>query len=221
MHTFDTPAPITAALDIPGGIVRLVAAERADTTVEVRPADPGRRHDAQAAEQTSVTCAKGVLRITTAAAQSRLLGPRGRLEVTVHLPAGSALQGKAGAARLRATGPLGDIDFEGAHRHTAIEEAASLRLSAVDGDVEVALLTGPARITTTRGDIRVTEAHRGTVTLNTQAGSITIGAATGARAALSAGTGHGRITSSLRNDGTTVLDIHATTHQGDITAHSL
>ncbi len=38
---------------------------------------------------------------------------------------------------------------------------------------------------------------------------------------LDAGTGHGRISNSLKNDGTAGLDIRATTSRGDITARSL
>ncbi|MBD0669715.1 DUF4097 family beta strand repeat-containing protein [Streptomyces sp. CBMA156] len=220
MQTFDTPAAITAVLDVPGGRVQLIAAERTDTTVEVRPADPGKNRDVQAAERTTVSYADGVLRIVTPAGH-QLLGPTGSLEVTVRLPADSAVEGRAAAAELRAVGRLGEIAFEGAYRQTKIDEAAGLHLTAVDGDVEVGRLAGPARISTTRGDIRITEAHRGTVELATQSGNITVGAAAGVSAALDAGTGHGRIGNALRNDGTAVLDIRATTSHGDITAHSL
>ncbi|MFJ9444443.1 DUF4097 family beta strand repeat-containing protein [Kitasatospora sp. NPDC101235] len=221
MQKFDTSAPITVVLDIPGGRVRLIAAERSDTTVEVRPAEPGKSRDVQAAERTAVSFADGVLRIVTAAAEHQLLGSTGSLEVTVQLPAGSAVRGKAAAAELRGVGRLGDVAFDGAYRHTKVDEAASLNLTAVDGDIEVGRLAGPARISTTRGDIRITEAQRGTVELSTQLGSITVGAAAGVSAALDAGTGHGRIGNALRNDGTTVLDIRATTSHGDITARSL
>ncbi len=58
--------------------------------------------------------------------------------------------------------------------------------------------------------------------LRTRAGDVTVGAAHGVGACLDAGTGHGRIDNTLRNtDGAAVLDIHATTDHGDITAHSL
>ncbi|MFJ7912932.1 DUF4097 family beta strand repeat-containing protein [Kitasatospora sp. NPDC096204] len=221
MQKFDTPAPVSVVLDVPGGRVRLLAAERGDTTVEVRPAEADSGRDVRAAERTTVDLADGVLRIVTAAADHQLLGPTGSLEVTVHLPVGSAVRGKAAAAELHTVGRLGDIAFDGAYRGTTIDEAASLELSAVDGDVEVARLTGPARITTTRGDIRVTEARHGTVELSTRSGSITVGAAAGVSAALDAGTGHGRIDNALRNDGTPALAVRATTAHGDITARSL
>jgi DUF4097 and DUF4098 domain-containing protein YvlB len=96
-----------------------------------------------------------------------------------------------------------------------------VRLSAIDGDVEVGRLNGPAEISTTRGDIRIAEAVRGTVVLRTRLGDISVAAAGGVSAALDAGTGHGRVSNTLKNDGTVELDIRATTTQGDITARSL
>ncbi|MEU4743499.1 hypothetical protein AB0G02_23965, partial [Actinosynnema sp. NPDC023658] len=68
----------------------------------------------------------------------------------------------------------------------------------------------------------ITEATHGKIVLRTQAGNITIHAATGIPATLDAGTTHGRINNALRNgEGTAALDIHATTSYGDITARSL
>jgi DUF4097 and DUF4098 domain-containing protein YvlB len=96
-----------------------------------------------------------------------------------------------------------------------------VRLSAIDGDVEVGRLGGPAQISTQRGDIRVNEATHGTVVLDTQSGSISINATAGVSASLDAGTSQGRVSNSLKNDGATQLDIRATTMQGDITAKSL
>ena len=115
-------------------------------------------------------------------------------------------------------GRLGDIAFEGAYHQIKIDEAASLRLTAVDGDV--GRLGGPAEISTARGDIRITEALHGRVVLSTQSGDITVAAA-GVPASLDAGTGHGRVSNSLKNDGKAELDIHASTSMGDITARSL
>ncbi|WP_157878414.1 DUF4097 family beta strand repeat-containing protein, partial [Streptomyces chattanoogensis] len=139
----------------------------------------------------------------------------------VKLPAGSHIDARAASAELRTVGRLGDVVFEGAYRQVKLDEAASLRLTAVDGDVEVGRLGGAAEISTARGDIRITEAMGGKVVLSTQSGDITVGAAAGVSAALDAGTGHGRIHNALKNDGTADLDIRATTPHGDITARSL
>ncbi|MGC4780481.1 DUF4097 domain-containing protein [Micromonospora zamorensis] len=221
MKTFDTPAPISAVLNIPAGRIQLIAADRVDTTVEVLPTDPSKSRDTRAAEQTTVAYADGVLRITAATPGNPLVGSSGSVQVTVRLPADSRVDAKAASAELRGVGRLGDVTFDGAYRQIKIDEAASVRLTAIDGDVEVGRLTGPAEISTARGDIRIAEAVHGTVVLTTQSGDISVGAAAGVSAALDAGTGHGRVSNALRNDGTTALDIRATTSHGDITARSL
>jgi len=220
MQKFDTPAPISAVLTIPAGRVQFTAADRADTTVEVLPADSSKSRDVQTAERTEVTCTDGVLRIAVPAPKNQLSGS-GSVEVTVQLPAGSRVEAHSSASELRGVGRLGDVTFDGAYRQIKIDEASGVRVTSSDGDVEVGRLTGPAEITTARGDIRIIEAVRGTVELRTQSGDITVGAASGVSAALDAGTGHGRISNTLKNDGTAQLDIRATTSHGDITARSL
>ncbi|MFD9893862.1 DUF4097 family beta strand repeat-containing protein [Amycolatopsis sp. NPDC059027] len=220
MQKFATPAPIAAVLDIPAGRVKFVAADRADTAVEILPADAAKSRDVKAADQTAVTYADGVLRIETPA-KNQYFGPSGSIDVTVELPAGSQVEAKAASAEFRTVGRLGDVAFDGAYSQIKIDNAASLRLTAVDGDVEVGRLGGPAQISTARGDIRVAEATRGTVVLSTQSGGISIGAAAGVSASLDAGTSHGRVSNALKNDGSAELEIHATTAYGDITARSV
>jgi len=220
MQTFATTAPITTVLDIPAGRVQFIATDQADTSVEVLPADASKGRDVKAAEQTTVDYADGVLRIQTPV-KNKQLTSTGSVEVTVKLPAGSKVEAKTAAAEFQVVGRLGDVAFDGAYRHIKIDEAASLRLTATDGDVEVGRLTGPADISTQRGDIRIAEATSGKVVLTTQSGDITVGAAAGVSASLDAGTTHGRVSNALKNDGTAGLDIHATTSSGDITARSL
>ncbi|MGW2597855.1 DUF4097 family beta strand repeat-containing protein [Streptomyces klenkii] len=221
MQKFDTTAPISAVLDIPAGRIQLIASDRTDTTVEVRPANAAKNRDAKAAEEIEVSYADGVLRIEAPEAKNRILGHSGSVEVTVQLPAGSRVEGKAGAAELRGVGRLGDVVFTGGYRSVKLDETASARLASHDGDVSVGRLGGPAEISTQRGDIRITEAMGGTVTLTTQSGDISVGAARGVSASLDAGTAYGRISNALKSDGTAALGIRATTSHGDITAHSL
>ncbi|MEU9476474.1 DUF4097 family beta strand repeat-containing protein [Streptomyces sp. NPDC048191] len=221
MQKFDTTAPVTAVLDIPAGRIQLIAADRTDTTVEVRPANAAKSRDVKAVEEIDVAYVDGVLRIEAREAKNRLLGHSGSVEVTVQLPAGSRVEAKAGAAEFRGVGRLGDVAFSGGYRSVKLDEAASARITAHDGDVSVGRLGGPAEISTQRGDIRIAEAVRGTVTLRTQQGDISVDAAPGVSAALDAGTTYGRISNALKSDGTAELDIHATTAHGDITARSL
>jgi Putative adhesin len=221
MRKFDTSSPIVAVLDIPAGRVEFIAGDRADTTVRVLPADASKSRDVKAAERTTVGYGDGVLRVVASAGRHQILGSSGSVEVTIELPVGSRVEAKTACCEVRGVGRLGDVVFEGAYRRIRIDEAASVRLTAVDGDVEVGRLGGQSEISTARGDIRITEAVRGAVVLRTQSGDISVAAAVGVSAALDAGTGYGRISNALTNDGTTGLDIRATTLHGDITAHSL
>ncbi|MBG0816866.1 DUF4097 family beta strand repeat-containing protein [Planomonospora sp. ID82291] len=223
MQTFTTPAPISTVLHIPAGSIRLIAADRTDTTVEILPADPARSRDVKTAQQTTVTYDDGVLRIHTPDPANRLFGPSGSIEVTVRLPAGSRIEATAAGAELRGVGRLGDVSFTGAQATVTLDETAGAHLDLQAGDVSVGRLGGPARISTRKGDLRITEAVHGTVTLRTEHGDITVGAARGASASLDAGTTYGRIRNALANtDGAAAgLTIHATTAYGDITARSL
>ncbi|WND34787.1 DUF4097 family beta strand repeat-containing protein [Streptomyces sp. BB1-1-1] len=222
MQTFDTPTPIATVLDIPAGRIRFIAADRADTTVEVLPANASNGRDVKAAERTRVEYGDGVLRVE-APADNRILGSSGSIEVTIQLPADSRVEGKAASAEFRGVGRLGDVAFESSHGSVKLDEAASARLTTLAGDVSVGRLDGPAEIRTAKGDIRIAEAARGTVVLRTEAGEVSVGAAHGVSASLDAGTGYGRIHNALRNtDGAAAdLTIHATTSYGDIVARSL
>ncbi len=201
MQTFATTAPIAALLDIPAGRVQFIAADRADTAVEIRPVDASKNRDVKAAEQTQVEFADGVLRISGEAG-NQIFGASGSVEITVGLPAGSRVEAKAASAEFRGVGRLGDIAFEAAQSDIKIDEAASVRVTTQAGDVTVGRLTGSAEISTQKGDIE-------------------IGVPAGLSASMDAGTTYGRISNSLKNDGTAGLTIRATTSYGDITARSL
>ena len=222
MHKFDTPAPITAVLDVPAARIRFIAADRSDTTVEILPANASKGREVKAAEQTTVDYVDGVLRIDAPAAKHQYFGPSGSIEVTVQLPTASRIEAKTSFAEFRGVGRLGDVTGE-AFGAVKIDEAAKVRLTAHVGDVTVGRLTGPAEISTHKGSIHIAEATSDTVVLTTQMGDVTIGAAHGASASLDAGTRHGRIHNALKNtEGAAAgLNIHATSDLGDIVARSL
>ncbi|MFJ6052551.1 DUF4097 family beta strand repeat-containing protein [Streptomyces sp. NPDC092307] len=222
MQKFATTAPIAAVLDIPAGLIRFIAADRADTTVEILPADTSKSRDVKAAEQTTAEYKDGVLRITAAAAENKLVGHPGSVEITVQLPAGSSIEAKTAATEFRGTGRLGDVTLESAQATIELEETAGAHLTLLAGNISVGRLTGAARISTHKGDLHIAEAVHGTVELTTQAGDITVGAARGVSATLDAGTAYGRVHNTLDNtDGAAAgLNIRATTSYGDITARS-
>ncbi|MFG2311553.1 DUF4097 family beta strand repeat-containing protein [Streptomyces sp. NPDC048566] len=223
MQKFDTPAPVSAVLDVPAGRIQVIAAGRTDTTVEVLPANPSKSRDVKAAEQIQVAYADGVLRVEAAPAKNRLLGTgSGSVEITVQLPTGSRVEARTAAADLRGVGSLGEVTVEGAQGTVKLDEAESARLALQAGDITVGRLGGPAEISTHQGDLHIIEAVQGKVVLRTDSGDITVGAARGVSATLDAGTTHGRIDNALQNSagGSAGLSIHATTAHGDITARS-
>ncbi|MFE7580554.1 DUF4097 family beta strand repeat-containing protein [Streptomyces gardneri] len=220
---FPTTAPIAVVLAVPAGLVRFIAADRADTTVEVLPANASKSNDIKAAEQVTVVFADGVLRIEAAEAKNRILGNSGSVEVTVQLPAGSHVEAKTAAAELHGVGRLGNVSFEGAQGTVNLDETASAHLTLQAGDITVGRLGGAAELSTQQGNIRIAEATGGSVVLRTDSGDLEVGAAHGVSATLDAGTTHGRITNTLRNNegAGAGLNIQATTAYGDITARSL
>jgi DUF4097 and DUF4098 domain-containing protein YvlB len=222
MSAFTTTAPISAVLNIPAGRVRLVASDRSDTVVEVRPSDASKARDVKVAQETSVDYRDGVLRIETTA-KNQYFGPSGSIDVTVELPAGSRVEVKAASAEVRSLGRFDDVVVESQHGSIDVAEAGSARLATMAGDVSVGRLDGPAEIRTSKGDIRIAEAVRGKVVLRTDAGDLEIGAAAGVSASLDAGTSRGRIVNSLNNSAGSdaQLTITATTSVGDIVARGL
>ncbi|AZM94052.1 MULTISPECIES: DUF4097 family beta strand repeat-containing protein [Streptomyces] len=218
MQKFATAAAIATVLDVPAGTIRFIAADRADTTVEVLPANASKSRDVKAAQETAVEFQGGVLRIS-APKKNQVFGASGAVEVTVQLPAGSSVEATAASAEFRGVGRLGEVSLESAHGTVKLDEAAGLRLVLAAGDVAVGRLDGSADIRTQKGDLTIGEATGGTVTLRTEHGDISVGAARGTSASLDAGTSYGRISNALRNGGEgAVLNIHATTSYGNITA---
>ncbi|MCX5384492.1 DUF4097 family beta strand repeat-containing protein [Streptomyces sp. NBC_00083] len=222
MQKFDTTAPITAILTVPAGRVRIVASDQAHARVDVRPADAAKGRDVKAAEQTTVGYEDGVLRVE-GPTKSQAFGSSGALDVTLGLPAGSRVEARTASAEFRTEGQLGDVVFDGAHGTVQLDETAALRLTVHAGNVSVGRLAGDSEIKVSAGDIEIAEAVHGTLTLRTESGRITVGAARGTNATLDAGTSYGRIHNALNNTegSAAALNIHATTSNGDITASSL
>lgn len=156
MPVFDTPEPITATVELPIGELRVMAADRADTTVEVR-STPGDRAQADAVR---VELVGGELRVTgPQLGLLQKLTPRtpGRsLEVEIALPSGSALTARTGYGGVHAEGRLGACDVRTRYGDVRLGDAASAVLAAdygrahVTGDV-----AGDAEVTADHGGVRL------------------------------------------------------------------
>ena len=188
MPVFDTPDPISARLDLSVANVRIVAGDRSDTTVDVRPSNPAKGSDVKAAEQTVVEYSNGRLSVKMAKDWTRYtpFGGVASVDITIELPTGSDVHGVsemgpydvdgrleectirsgAGSIRLDRTGPLTVNTGMGevfAHRVAGDADlktgSGQVRVSAVDGSAVVKNGNGETRMGEVGGDLRVKAAN--------------------------------------------------------------
>ncbi len=192
MPTFDTPQPIAISVEIGVGDLRIVASDRADTVVEVRPSDPAKPADVTAAEETSVEYARGVLRVRANGGLKRygLRGGRASIEVRMEVPTGSRLRGHAGLAALRCAGVLGECHYKtGAGDITLEQVAGATDLATGTGAVRVDWIGGATTIKNSNGDVRIGQAE-GHLQVRTANGEIEVDRS---RASVTAKTANGHI----------------------------
>ena len=157
MRTFDTPEPITVTVEIGHGDLRIVASERTDTSVDVRPSNSARKGDVTAAQQTRVEYSGGRLTIRAPKGWRHLapMGGRESIDVEIALPAGSELRGDAAVAAVRSTGRLGECHFKIAAGSIDIPDAGAVQLKTAMGDITLGQVGGDAELTTSSGAVRV------------------------------------------------------------------
>ncbi|GAA1598264.1 DUF4097 family beta strand repeat-containing protein [Actinomadura kijaniata] len=194
MHTFATPEPISVALDLEVGEVRVRAVDSAETTVEVRPANAARDADVRFAEEARVDFTGGQL--TVRGPRSREMSPLGHwfgrggaIDVVITVPAGSRVNAR-GLAEFHCEGRLGDCRITSGTGGVHVDRADGLRVRTDDGDVSVNAVAGPVEVFTAHGEIRVGSAG-GPVSLKTDHGDIALGAVSGDARLVTA---HGDIT---------------------------
>ncbi|WP_280268143.1 DUF4097 family beta strand repeat-containing protein [Nocardia wallacei] len=160
MSTFPTPEPIALSVDVLSGTVTVIASDRTDTVVDVRPADASKKGDVRAAEQTRVDFRDGTLRVKTVKdwRTHTPFGGNPTIEVTIEVPTGSRLTASTAVGTLLGTGPLGQCDLEVSAGNIVVERP----LGAVTAKVA-------------KGDIRIGEATRGELHLETAMGELEIG----------------------------------------------
>ncbi|NKQ54732.1 DUF4097 domain-containing protein [Amycolatopsis sp. K13G38] len=165
MPTFHTPAPISATVDIIGGDVRFTASDRADTVVEVRPADPAWDLDVKAAEQVSIDFADGELTVRHPKLRTAFNTRYGSVEVLVQVPTGSDVHGVTAKGKHLVEGVVGSCRLKTATGDVRIEQAADVRLKTTGGKVLVDHVTGRADVSG-NGDIRLNRVDGGAVVKN-------------------------------------------------------
>ncbi|MEV5649267.1 DUF4097 family beta strand repeat-containing protein [Nocardia sp. NPDC052254] len=169
MTTFQTPEPIAVTVEVLSGNVTVIAGDRGDTVVSISPADATKKADVRAAEQTTVDFTDGTLTVNTPRdwRTHTPFGGNPTIEVTIEVPAGSRLTAGTGVGRLLGAGDLGPCD-----------------LTVSLGDIVVERPGGSVTAKVAKGDIRIGEAARGELRLETSMGQLDVGIRAGSAARL-------------------------------------
>ena len=152
---FSATGPIEAQIGLPAGNVNLTATQTQTVTVSLR-AEHGSGSGAgeRLIADTEVSFTEG--RLTVEVPKRAQLRGDTSLDLTIELPAGSAVAARTASADLSCSGELGALEG-----------------TTASGDVTAERVTGPASFATASGDVRLTEAG-GDVSASTASGDITI-----------------------------------------------
>jgi DUF4097 and DUF4098 domain-containing protein YvlB len=198
MPVFTTPEPISVTIELSAGDARIIASDRTDTVIEVRPRDDARESDIRAAEQTRVEYSSGRLLVRSRqrnfiyeGARS-VIGPgRGSsVDITIELPAGSQVQGDSGMGEFGCEGQLGECRFKTGMGNIRLAHAGTVHLKTGMGNIDVDRALGDADVTTGSGDVRIGQIEGAAVVKNSN-GDTVVGEVTGDLRVKSA---NGRIT---------------------------
>jgi hypothetical protein len=209
MPKFETPQPIAITVEVFLGDVKIIASDRADTVVEVRPSDPAKKDDVRAAQETDVDFAAGHLTVKAPRGWKTYTPFSGdpSIDVTIEAPAGSRLHGTASLCRFLVTGELGECELKTSAGDLQLEKAGPLELRTSGGNITVDQVVGRANITTGTGIVRIREIDgsaviknsNGDSTIRDAAGDLQVNAANGnitverSRGSVTAKTANGNI----------------------------
>ncbi len=157
MPTFDTPIPISATIDVIAGDIRVIAADRTDTVVEVHPRDESHNLDVKTAAQTRVDYADGKLTVKTPKPLQVFFSARSAtVDVTVSLPAGSHVRATTTHGDLTCEGRLGDCTLRTYDGDVSLHRADQVRLTTLHGRITVDRVDRDAHITGS-GEVRLAQ----------------------------------------------------------------
>jgi hypothetical protein len=188
--TFETPQPIAITIDLFLGHVEVIASDRTDTVVEVRPSDAAKKDDVRAARETKVDFAAGHLTVKGPTGWKMYLPPAAlsnpSIDVTIEVPAGSRLHGTSHMCRFLVTGELGPCELKTHIGDLQLEKAGPLELQT-NGNITVDQVVSGAKITTSSGAVRIREINDSAVVKNSNgdtairevAGDLRVNAANG------------------------------------------
>ena len=185
MPVYATPEPISVTVELYAAEVRIVATDRADTVVDIRPSDERNDSDVRAAQQTRAEYADGTLTLRGPRSMALNFTRKTRsITVLIELPAGSAVQADMMVGYVHSTGVLGECRFKSSIGDFRLDRTGPLRLKTV-GHITVDTIAGDADLSTGSGRVDIGEIG-GAAVVKSSNGAIDIGTVTGALRARSA-----------------------------------
>lgn len=204
--TFETTGPINLKVEIGTGDVKLMATDKASTTVRLIPHG---RNGAELAERFTVE-ARGNDVVVIAPKKEEFsfaFGSKGSVDVEVDLPSASTVDVATGSGDIAAMGLLGDVRARSGSGDLVLHEVAAAELKSGSGDITVQVVRGEGAVKTGSGDIIVNQSS-GRLDLQTGSGDIAVRRAD---ARLKARTGSGDLVV-----GASVADLELMTGTGDV-----
>jgi DUF4097 and DUF4098 domain-containing protein YvlB len=184
VSNFNTPSPITVALDLYAADVHFAASDRTDTVVEVRPSDPNKAADVRAAENTRVEYdgATRTLNIASKKPRSRFVSFSSKrpesVDVAIRLPTDSDVRGEASLGDFQSDGVLGTVALKTDLGAVRLAETGPLTLRSGAGGISVEGVSGPAEVHSGSSDIRIGTVD-GTADVSASNGKVWVGLVTG------------------------------------------
>jgi DUF4097 and DUF4098 domain-containing protein YvlB len=174
MHqTFDTPGPVTVAIDVASGDIDVTVVDAQQTEVEVTGYDKD--------EPPRVTCDPmpgGGYRVTVEHKPKKFWGIRlfsGGLDIDLRVPRSTAIDGTGGAADIDVTGTLEALAFRSGAGDLRFDDVSGdVQLACASGDIEGRSVGGHFGFKGASGDIELGSVASG-VTVRSASGDITIG----------------------------------------------
>jgi DUF4097 and DUF4098 domain-containing protein YvlB len=180
MTTFQTPNPVVVDVDLGWGDLHVVASDRAETVVEVRPANPEKSGDVKTAADAKVELVGDTLSVRTTKGWLHYtpFGNAGQVDITVQVPEGSEVRGATGAGRLLAEGLFGAVSYRSGAGDIRVDEADRVTARTASGAIIIGRATGAVELSSSAGSVRIRELA-GDATIKNPNGSTTIGEVTG------------------------------------------
>src|ERR1035437_1509961 len=229
MPVFTTPEPIYVTIELSMGDVCIIASDRTDTVIEVRPRDDSKASDIKAAEQTQVEYSSGRLLVKSRQRNFIYEGARsvigtGMGSIAVDRASGDAdVTTGSGEVRIGYIG--GAAVIKNSNGDTAVGEVTGdLRVKSANGRISVDRAHASVIAKAANGNIRIGEVMRGAIVLETAAGELQVGIREGTAAWLDVSSHHGRGRNSLGETDSpeqseATVEIRARTSYGDILIH--